>query len=278
MTKRIAVIQDLSCIGRCSLGVAMAVLPAMGIEAAALPTAILSTHTAFTGFTFADFTPEAEKIIDHWKALDMRFDAILIGYLGSPRLIEMTNRFLELFSDAETQVILDPAFADNGALYKGFDAEYVRGIRRLCAHADVILPNVTEACFLLDIPMRLDGENEIEACRRIAKASGALLEGRLKNVLMTSARFDGDLTGLICVGKDAFEYPHELLSLSCHGTGDLFASVFAGMRALGHSLEDSARRAADFTRDCIRYSMTCEDHRWYGVDYEPMLKELIRSL
>lgn len=274
MVKRIAIIQDLSCIGRCSLGVALSVLPAMGMEAAALPTAILSTHTAFEGFTFADFTPEAEKIIDHWKALDMRFDAVLIGYLGSTRLIDMTARFLDLFAGADTQVILDPAFADNGALYKGFDAAYVRGVRGLCARADVILPNVSEVCFLLDIPF----EDSVEGSLRAAEGSGALLGGRLKNVLMTSARFGGGQTGLICVGENSFSYPHELLTLSCHGTGDLFASVFAGMRVLEHSLEDSARRAADFTRDCIAYSMTCPDHRWYGVDYEPKLKDLILSL
>lgn len=274
MTKRIAVIQDLSCIGRCSLGVALSVLPAMGAEVAALPTAILSTHTAFDGFTFADFTSEAEKIIDHWERLEMRFDAVLIGYLGSERLIRMTARFLKMFADGETQVILDPAFADNGALYKGFDAAYVRGIRDLCACADVILPNVTEACFLLGEPF----EDSVEGTKRTAEASKRLLSGRLKNVLMTSARFDGGQTGLICAGENAFAYPHERLTLSCHGTGDLFASVFAGMRALNRSLEDSAKQAADFTRECIAYSMTCEDHRWYGVDYEPKLKDLILRL
>lgn len=278
MIRRIAVIQDLSCIGRCSMGVAISVLPAMGIEVAALPTAILSTHTAFRGFTFADFTPEAEKIMDHWKALEMRFDAILIGYLGSLRLIEMTARFLKTFADEGTQVILDPAFADNGTLYKGFDAAYVRGIRGLCASADIILPNVTEACFLLDLPMRTDGEEEAAACARAARASEDLLRGRLKNVLMTSARFSENRTGLICTGENAFIYPHELLELSCHGTGDLFASVFAGMRVLGHPVADSARTAADFTSDCIRFSMSAEDHRWYGVDYEPMLKQLMLRL
>ena len=274
MIPRIAVIQDLSCVGRCSLGVAMSVLPAMGLEVAALPTALLSTHTAFEGFTFVDLSDELERIMAHWKSQEMKFNAIYIGYLGSIRLIELAERFISLFRADGAPVILDPAFGDNGALYAGFDGTYVTRLRALCSHADVILPNLTEACFLLDMPW----EDSAECAERARTAAHGLLGDRLRNVLITSCRFDGDQTGLICAGADNFVYPHDRLALSCPGSGDLFASVFAGLMTLGRGIRASACIAADFTRDCIEYSMNCGDHRWYGVDFEPMLGALMRRI
>lgn len=272
MTKRIVSIQDLSCIGRCSLAVAMSVIPAMGVETAVLPTAILSTHTAFESFTFLDFTPEAERIMREWKKLGMRFDAVYIGYLGSLQLVELTRRFLALFHEEGMHVILDPAFGDHGRLYTGFDMAYVQGIRALCAEADVILPNVTEACMLLDLPYGEDA-----ATTRLLKSHAReLLGGRLKNAIITSCRFDDGQTGLLCAGDADFAYPHEHLPFACHGSGDLFASVFSGFLTRGRDVETSARLAADFTFDCIRHSMNCPDHRWYGVDYEGMLPRLMK--
>lgn len=272
--KRLVTIQDLSCVGRCSLGVAMAVLPSMGIETAALPTAMLSTHTQFEGFTFLDLTDEAEKIMAHWQKLDMHFDAIYIGYLGSVRLIRMASEFIRAFRAADTRVIIDPAFGDNGCLYKGFDLAYVRGIRELCAQADVILPNVTEVCYLLGMEYR----NDVSAMPEIIGRAGELLGGDLKNVLMTSCRFAEQQTGLACIGADAFEYPHELLPYSLHGSGDLFASVFSGLLTLDRGIEAAARAAADFTFDSLKYSMNLPDHRWYGLDFEPMLAELAKRI
>lgn len=271
-TRRIAVIEDLSCIGRCSLGVAMAVLPAMGVEAAVLPTAILSAHTAFEGFTFVDFTPEAEKIMAHWQAMNLRFDAIYIGYLGSLELIALAERFIDRFAKDGVRVILDPAFGDHGRLYANFDEAYVRRMRDLCARAEIILPNLTEACFLLGLPF---GEGAAHTAR-VEAAAQSLLGGALKDVLVTSCAFPDARTGLVCVGEHAFHYSHAALPLACHGSGDLFASVFCGRMMACGDVERAARFAADFTRDCIRYSMNCADHRWYGVDFEAMLPELIR--
>lgn len=274
ITRRIAVIEDLSCIGRCSLGVAMSVLPVMGVETAVLPTAILSAHTAFKDFTFMDFTSEARKIMLHWKAMNLRFDAIYIGYLGSLQLIDLAEDFIRWFHDAQTQVILDPAFGDHGRLYTGFDQAYVEGMRRLCRHAQIILPNVTEACFLTGTPYGESPQHSAQLSRRCEEMLGESLQ----NILLTSCCFPNRETGLICVGRNAFHYSHEQLSLACHGTGDLFASVFSGLMLRSAQVERSARTAADFTFDCIRYSMTCSDHRWYGVDYEAMLPELARRI
>jgi len=273
-TKRIAVIEDLSCIGRCSLGVAMSVLPVMGVEAAMLPTAILSCHTAFDSFTFVDFTPEAEKIMNQWHRMQLRFDAIYIGYLGSEKLVDLALRFIELFRTPGMQLIVDPAFGDHGKLYTGFDLNYVRAIRALCAQADIILPNVTEACFLLDAPYGEDARHSAE----IAARSEALLGEKLKNVLITSCHFPEEKTGLICVGENPLTHIHERRLPPCHGSGDLFASVFAGLMLRCGEVEKSARAAADFTFDCLRYSSECSDHRWYGVDYEAMLPELVKRL
>jgi len=273
-TKRIAVIEDLSCIGRCSLGVAMSVLPVMGVEAAMLPTAILSCHTAFDSFTFVDFTPEAEKIMHQWHQMQLRFDAIYIGYLGSEKLVDLALRFIERFRTPDVLLIVDPAFGDHGKLYTGFDLNYVRAIRTLCARADIILPNVTEACFLLDIPYAESPEHSAQ----VATQAKALLDAQLKNVLITSCRFDGDKTGLICVGEHSFTHIHERRLPPCHGSGDLFASAFAGFILRCAEVERSARAAADFTFDCLRYSSQCSDHRWYGVDYEAMLPQLVKRL
>ena len=272
--KRVVTIQDLSCIGRCSLGVAMAVLPAMGIETAALPTALLSAHTQFEGFTFLDLTDEAEKIMAHWQKLNIRFDTIYIGYLGSVRLVRMASRFIHIFRAADTRVIIDPAFGDNGRLYTGFDLEYVARVRELCAQADVILPNATEACYLVG----MEYGNDASATREIIRRAGELLSGDLKNVLITSCRFADDQTGLACIGKNAFAYPHALLPYSLQGSGDLFASVFAGMITLDRDIEAAARIAADFTYDTLEYSMHLPDRRWYGLDFEPMLAELIKRI
>ena len=271
-TPRIAVIQDLSCIGRCSLSVAMAVLPALGAEAAVLPTAILSAHTAFDGFTFLDFAPEAERIMEHWQQLNLRFDAIYVGYLGSVRLVRLAERFIDRFRAPGVRMVLDPAFGDDGKLYPGFDMDYVDAMRGLCARADIILPNVTEACFLLDIPCGEDAAHSAS----LAEKAASLLGGALRSVLLTSCAFPDGQTGLICAGDDAFAYPHERLPLVGPGSGDLFASVFTGLLVDCGQVEPAAKAAADFTYDCIRYSMRCPDHRWYGLDYEPMLPALIR--
>ncbi len=274
MTRRIAVIQDLSCVGRCSLAVAMSVIPVLGVETAVIPTAILSNHTAFQGFTFVDFTKEAEEIIDLWKKHDFKFDSIYIGYLGSVDLIRMTERFIRTFRDENTFVILDPAFGDHGKLYTGFDMQYVAELKKLCAEADVILPNVTEACFLLG-----EEYSEGTACSHmLMEKADKLLEGRLRNVLITSCVFNDHEISLACIGEKPFIYSHERLSLSMHGTGDLFASVFSGLVTRGWDIESAAKLAADFTGDCISYSMNLPDHRWYGVDYEGMLPELIRRV
>lgn len=148
--KRIATIQDISCFGKCSLTVALPVISAMGIECAIVPTAVLSTHTGgFTGYTFCDLTDELDKIRAHWKDLDLKFDCLYTGYLGSNRQLELVGEFFDSFSTEDNMIFVDPVMADNGKMYGGFPEDFPQGMAKLCGKADVIVPNLTEAAFML---------------------------------------------------------------------------------------------------------------------------------
>ena len=146
--KRILTMQDLSCVGQCSLTVALPILSAYGVETCVLPTAVLSNHTMFKGWSYLDLTPEIPAIFENWKNNGVKFDAFLLGYLGKAELMDVAARCFDEFSEAGAPIIIDPVFADNGKLYTGFDMNYVAAMHKLIRRADVILPNVTEACFL----------------------------------------------------------------------------------------------------------------------------------
>ena len=156
--KRIITVQDVSCVGKCSLTVALPIISAMGVEAAILPTAVLSTHTAFSEFTFCDLTNQIEPICNHWKKEKIHFDAIYTGYLGSFEQIDLMHKMIDDFGGKDTLAVVDPCMADNGSLYKGFTQEFAFSMAKLCGRADYILPNLTEASYLLGIPYRKKGE------------------------------------------------------------------------------------------------------------------------
>ena len=158
--KRVLTVQDISCVGRCSLTVALPIISAAGVEAGVLPTAVLSTHTAFPKFTFKDLTDEIEPISKTFRELDIGFDAIYTGYLGSFKQIELVGELFERNASSETLLIVDPAMADNGKLYRGFTPEFARAMAGLVAKSDLIIPNLTEACCMLDIPYTQDYDEE----------------------------------------------------------------------------------------------------------------------
>ena len=149
--KKILTIQDFSCVGKCSLTVAIPIISAFGIEACALPTALLSTHTQFKNWTFKNLCSEIDPITDAWKKENIIFDGICTGYLGGVDLIESVKDIIKHFVSKDGVVLIDPAMGDNGKLYAGFDMEYVKATKTLCAMADVITPNITEATFMLDM-------------------------------------------------------------------------------------------------------------------------------
>ena len=152
--KRILTIQDISCFGKCSVTVALPLLSAMGIETAILPTAVLSTHTLFKGFTCKDLSDQLVPITDHWKQEGITFDAIYTGYLGTEEEIDTVIRIIEEFRNENTLVIVDPAMGDNGKLYPAFNEHYAKKNADLCAVADIIDPNITEASFMTGLPYR----------------------------------------------------------------------------------------------------------------------------
>ena len=272
--KKILTVQDISCVGQCSLTVALPILSAAGHETCILPSAVLSTHTAgFTGFTFRDLTADIPTIAAHWKREGIFFDAIYTGYLGSAEQIAYVQDMLSTLLAPGGVSIVDPAMADNGKLYPAFDAAFVEEMKKLVFSADIILPNITEACFLTDTPYREDyDEAYIDLLLSRLRAAGA------KTVILTGVGFRPDVTGVMTLcGDEKRYYAHKRIARGSHGTGDVYASAFVGAYLHGRSAYDSAVIAADYTVKCIENTVDDPDH-WYGVKFEPVLPYLIERL
>ena len=270
-TPRIAAIHDMSGFGRCSLTVAMPILSAMGIQCCPLPTAFLSTHTGgFEGFTFLDMTDELPKVAAHWKSLNLDFQAIYSGFLGSERQIAMVEDFLLQFRSADTVAVIDPVMGDHGEVYQTYTPAVCAGMARLAELADVITPNLTEAALLLGVPY---GELPVgeAGCREIVERLS--LDGH-RSVVLTGASTAPELTGAMCfdarTGRteavQTRRVPQEF-----HGTGDVFASVLTGALVQGAALPDAARQAVDFVRACAERTAKAGIPMREGVEFEPLL-------
>lgn len=273
-TPRIAAIHDLSCFGRCSLTIALPVLSAMGCQCCPLPTALLSAHTGFPGNTFLDLAAEMGRIAEHWAAMDLQFDAIYSGFLGSADQVDTVARFFDTFKKSDTAVIVDPVMGDHGTAYRTCTPELCRGMRVLAENSDVITPNLTEAALLLDRPYEeIRQADAYEVVRRLS------LGGR-RSVVLTGYSSEPGQTGTLCFDRDsgeskAVQTPREPQDFS--GTGDLFASVLAGGVARGVPLFQAAQAAADFVRDCIARTLAEGLTEQDGVDFEPLLGQLTSS-
>lgn len=271
ITPRVAAIHDLSGFGRCSLTVAIPILSAMGVQCCPLPTAFLSTHTGgFEGFTFLDMTDEMPAIARHWAALDLRFQAIYSGFLGSAEQINIVAQFIQDFRRKDTAVIIDPVMGDHGKVYQTYTAAMCDGMRHLAEQADIITPNLTEAALLLDTPYETlpTGETGLRSI-----AAQLSLEGR-RSVVLTGASLAPGRTGAVCfdaaTGRcqavQTARVPQEF-----HGTGDVFSSVLTGALVQGRSLTEAAQAAADFVHACaVRTAAEALPMR-EGVDFEPLL-------
>ena len=268
--KKILTIQDISCVGQCSLTVALPVISACGIETCVLPSAVLSTHTAgFKGYTFRDLTEDIPAIKDHWKKEGITFDAIYTGYLGSEKQISYVADIFDECSNDGTLKIVDPAMADNGKLYPGFDTEFAKTMASLCGKADFIIPNITEACFLTGVEYKTEYDRAyIDLLLDKLSALGC------GTVILTGVSYSVNKTGVVVYSKGEYEYyEHDLLPNSCHGTGDIYASVFTGALIRGKTSYEAASVAADFTVLCIKETAKDKDH-WYGARFEPVLYKL----
>ena len=272
--KKLLTIQDISCVGQCSLTVALPILSAAGLETCILPSAVLSTHTAgFKGYTVRDLTDDIPAIAAHWEKEQIRFDAVYTGYLGSTKQIDYVKDIIRKLSSDSGVSIVDPAMADNGKLYPAFDAEYVEAMKGLAFSADIILPNITEACFLTDTDYR---EEYDEAW--IAGLAQKLRTAGAGTVVLTGVGYRPETTGVVVLDDGGLRYyEHRRISKGCHGTGDVYASAFVGALMNDKSTYEAARIAADYTVACIKYTQGDEEH-WYGVKFEPVLGQLIDLL
>lgn len=271
--RQAAAVQDLSGFGRCSLTVALPILSAMGVQLSCLPTAVLSTHTGgFTGYTFRDLTEDMEPFFRHWQKENFRFDALYTGYLGSLAQLDIVQRFFDAFQTKESLTLVDPVMGDHGVLYSRFDDRMVQGIRALCARADVIVPNLTEAAFLTGTPYRPEMQNE----REMEAVCEKLLALGPKKVVLTGVRpQDGHLGAACHDGKKLHVYAPPHVPKQYDGTGDVFASVLLGGMLGGCSLEKSMEMAADFTRICVECSLMNGTDMHHGVDFEMCLPRLM---
>lgn len=272
--KRILTIQDISCVGQCSLTVALPILSACGLETAILPSAVLSTHSVgFRDFTFRDLTEDIPAIEHHWQQEGIRFQAVYTGYLGSARQIEMVQDICRNLLVPGGKKIVDPAMADRGELYPVFDMDFVQEMKKLVGEGDIVLPNITEASLLTDTEYREEYDEEY-ICGLVA----GIHRLGAGTVVLTGVSYDAQSTGVLVSeqGKQTY-YRHELLDRGCHGTGDVYASSFVGAYMHGKTVPEAARIAADYTLACIKNTLDDPDH-WYGVKFEPVLGELIDAL
>ena len=272
--QRILTVQDISCVGQCSLTVALPILSAAGHETAILPSAVLSTHTGgFKGYTFRDLTADMPAIAAHWKAEGIRFSAIYTGYLGSAEQIGYVKQMFADLADENCVTVVDPAMADYGKLYVGFDAAFVEEMKTLAFSADILLPNITEACFLTGTEYR---ENYDE--KYVADLLAALRKNGAKTVVLTGVSYDEKTTGVVVAEGDGVRYyQHKKHPKGSHGTGDVYAAAFTGALMRGIPVYDSAALAADYTLRCIEGTADDPDH-WYGVKFEPELGYYINRL
>lgn len=272
--KRIVTIQDISCLGKCSLTVALPIISAMGVEAAIIPTAVLSTHTMFKGFTCKDLDDQIVPITDHWKELGIKFDGIYTGYLASEAQIQTVMSVIEKLKD-NTVVVVDPAMADNGKLYPAFDEAFPKEMAKLCGIADIILPNITEACFMTgtEYKDKYDENYVFDLVKKLA-ALGC------KKVILKGVVMHGSYGVLIydCVANTYRTYFHERIPVGYHGTGDIFSSAFVGALMGGKEFEESVKIAADYVVECIRITAEREGSNWYGVDFETAIPFLVDKM
>ena len=287
--KRVLTVQDISCVGKCSLTAAIPVISAMGIEVCPLPTAILSNHTAFSSFSFLDLTDKIPEIINEWKKQGFHFDAIYTGYLGSIKQIDLVHKILDEFAQNDTLVVIDPCMADNGKLYTGFSQDFVKQMAKLCGRANVILPNMTEACFLVNQNYDIFTHTN----ESITKVMAKLLSLGAEQVILKGVEFSKEKIGVAYCSQKLFDnnfstnennmedmniYFHHRYDENFHGTGDVFASAVTGALVLKKDIKDAVKIACDFVQESIECTLLNPNYNWYGVDFESALRNLPQKL
>ena len=274
--KRIAAIHDISCFGRCSLTVVLPILSAAGIETAVIPTAVLSTHTGgFSGYTFRDLTEDILPVAEHWSKTGITAPAIYTGYLGSKEQVGIVIESIDKIKDEDALLIVDPAMADHGLLYGGFPSDFPKEMSALCKRADILVPNITEACMLLDIDYQ-EGPYDEKFIKTLLEGLYELTEAK---IVLTGVWFDHKRIGAACYQDGKTEYIFsQRIDASYHGTGDVFASVLVAGIMNGKSLRDSTEIAVNFTCNSIKTTQLLQPDDNYGVCFEKEIPKLIKML
>ncbi len=272
--KRVAAIHDISGVGKCSLTVAIPVISAAGIECSVIPTAVLSTHTGgFKGYTFNDLTDTILPTAEHWHKEGLKFDAIYSGYLGSIDQISILKKSIDIIGSDNTRIIVDPVMADNGKLYPAFSSEFPFKMRELCKSADIITPNITEACLMLEEEY-VEPPYTKEYIDGLIKKAGELCKG---TVVLTGVCFDDKELGAAAYdtenNKIYYSFSEKVKGMY-HGTGDLFSSVFVSAITLGKGTERALKAAVEFTHLAIKNTYENYPELWYGVNFESELPKL----
>ena len=273
--KRVVTIQDISCIGKCSLTVALPIISAMGIETAIVPTAVLSTHTQFKNFTFRDLSEDIPLIQKHWKEENFKFDGIYTGYLGSIQQIDILKDFFKTFKTNDNFIFIDPVMGDNGKLYVGFNQEFADEMAKLCKMADIIVPNLTEASAMLNMEYKEKyTEEEIKQILIDLSKLGP------KKVILTGVSFKENELGVMSYDKDTnvfFSYFREKIPVKYHGTGDIFSSTLVGAIVNGNLVEEALKIAVDYVWETINDTYKTNKKDAYGVNFESKIPYLIKK-
>lgn len=274
MQKRVMAVHDISCFGKCSVTAALPILSAAGMEVCPVPTAVLSTHTGdFEGYTFEDLTHNIMPVVNHFKKLDIKFDSIYSGYLGSFDQIEYMKKIISMFKQKNTLVMVDPVMGDNGKLYAGFDMDFAKEMTSLCKMADIIVPNVTEAVFMTGVEY-VNAPYTKEYIETIITKLTKICSG---DIVLTGAAVKKGQTGIAVYHNGNIEYVTEKECEGMyHGTGDVFASTLLAGLLNGFSLKESGEIAAKFIPECIE--KTKELGVFYGVNFEQCIPGLLNKL
>lgn len=275
--KRIVTVQDISCLGKCSLTVALPIISAMGIECAVVPTAVLSTHTMFRGYTYRDLTEDIRPILAHWKKENIKYDGVYTGYLGSAEQLGIVSDMFDQLKKQGALIVVDPVMADNGKLYPGFTEEFAAGMASLCGKADVIVPNLTEASYMLGVPYVGGDYDEAYIKNMLVGLCGL----GCKKAVITGVSFEKGRLGVMSYDSETgeyFSYFNTHLPVSYHGTGDIFSSCFLGGLIGDMGMAKALQVAVDFTVKCIECTINNPTSNSYGVDFETAIPYLVSRL
>ena len=270
--KRIALVNDITGFGRCSIAVELPLISAMKIQACPLPTAILSVHTGFPEHYIDDYTERMTPYIDNWQANGLEFDGICTGFLGSVEQINIVEDFIQRFKGDDTKVMVDPVMGDYGKLYSSYTPEICQEMKRLLKHADLLTPNLTETCRLLDMEYPLYGIADEVQLEKMAKA---LVAKGPSQVVITGLALDGCVCNFVYEKGGAQSIIREpKVGGDRSGTGDAFAAIVAGGLVNGLSLQEAVTKAAAFITKVLRYTVQLDLPWNYGLAFEEYLTEL----